>query len=133
EAMLATQSALEPGTPGAWFRFMLEETAAGALVGDCGLCVDADEPRQAEIGFTLAREHQGRGLATEAVRRLLDYAFGELGLHRVVGVTDARNHAAAALLRRTGFRREAHFIQNVWYKGAWGDEFLFAMLRNEWR
>ena len=29
-------------------------------------------------------------------------------------------------------RREAHFIQNVWYKGAWGDEFLFAVLRSEW-
>jgi RimJ/RimL family protein N-acetyltransferase len=132
EAMLATQSTLEPGTPGAWFRFMLEECSANAVVGDCALCVDADEPWQAEIGFTLAREHQGRGLATEAVRRLLDYAFGELGLHRVVAITDARNDAAAALLRRIGFRREAHFIQNVWYKGAWGDEFLFAMLSSEW-
>ena len=40
--------------------------------------------------------------------------------------------AAAALLRRVGFRREAHFIQNSWYKGAWGDEFLFAILHSEW-
>lgn len=133
EAMLATQSAREPGTPGAWFQFMLEEKAGGALVGDCGMCVNADEPRQAEIGFTLAREHQGRGVAAEAVRRLVAFAFGELGLHRVVAVTDARNAAAAALLGRTGFRREAHFIQNAWYKGEWGDEYLFAILRSEWR
>jgi aminoglycoside 6'-N-acetyltransferase len=94
--------------------------------------VDADEPRQAEIGFTLACEHQGRGLAAEAVRRVLDFAFGELGLHRVAAITDARNAAAASLLERIGMRREGHFLQSVWYKGAWGDEFRFAILRSEW-
>ncbi|HYH80154.1 MAG TPA: GNAT family protein [Longimicrobium sp.] len=133
EEMLAAQTELRPGTPGAWFRWMLEERASGAVVGDCAMCVDGDDPRQAEIGFSLAREHQRRGFAAEAVRRLLDYAFGELTLHRVVAITDARNAAAAALLARVGMRREAHFIQNSWYKGAWGDEFLFAILRSEWR
>lgn len=132
ETMLAQQTELRPGTPGAWFRWMLEEKATGTVVGDCAMCVQGD-PRQAEIGFSLAREHQGRGLAAEAVRRVLDHAFGELALHRVIAITDARNTAAAALLQRIGMRREAHFIQNVWYKGAWGDEFLFAILRSEWR
>ena len=133
EAMLAVQLAAAPGTPGVWFRWMLEEKATGRVVGDCALCVDADEPRQAEIGFTLAREHQGRGLAAEAVRRVLDFAFGELGLHRVAAITDARNAAAAALLQRLGMRREGHFLQSVWYKGAWGDELRFAILRSEWK
>lgn len=133
EAMLEAQSDLQPGTPGAWFRWMLEEKATGSVVGDCAMCVNGDDPRQAEIGFSVSREHQGRGLAAEAVRRVLDFAFGELGLHRVVAITDARNDAAAGLLQRIGMRREAHFIQNVWYKGAWGDEFLFAILRSEWR
>ena len=44
------------------------------LIGDCAAHVRADDPRQAEIGFTLAAEHQGQGYATEAVRRLLEYA-----------------------------------------------------------
>lgn len=47
-------------------------------------------------------------------------------------ITDARNDAAARLLQRIGMRREAHFIQNVWYKGAWDDEFSFAILCEEW-
>ncbi|HEV3051028.1 MAG TPA: GNAT family protein [Longimicrobium sp.] len=121
-----------PGTPGVWFRFAIEEAAEGTLLGDCVLRVGEDDPRQAEIGFTLAAGYQGRGYATEAVRALLGYAFTTLDLHRVVAVTDARNAAAARLLQRIGMRREAHFIQNVWYKGAWGDEFSFAMLREEW-
>ena len=133
EAMLAHQRSLEPGTPGAWFRWMLEEKATGAVVGDVAMCVERDDERQARVGFTLAREHQRRGFAGEAVRALLGWAFGELGLHRVAAITDARNAAAAALLQRVGFRREAHFIQNAWYKGAWGDELLFAILQSEWR
>ena len=132
EEMLEAQAELLPGTPGAWCRWMLEEKATGSVVGDCAMCVNGGDPRQAEVGFSVSREHQGRGLAAEAMRRVLGFAFGELGLHRVVAITDARNAPAAALLERIGMRREAHFIQNSWYKGAWGDEFLFAILRSEW-
>jgi Acetyltransferase (GNAT) domain len=51
--------------------------------GDCAAHIRTDDPRQAEIGFTLATEHQGRGYATEAVRRLLDYLLAERDKHRV--------------------------------------------------
>ena len=36
------------------------------------------------------------------------------------------------MLERLGLRREGHFVQNVWFKGKWGDEYLYAILRNEW-
>lgn len=131
-AFLEKQRAHAIGTPGAWTQIAIEESATGALLGDCALHVRADDPRQAEIGFTLARGSQGRGFAAEAVRTLLDFAFGTLGLHRVIAITDAKNAAAARLLERVGFRREGHYIQNVWFKGAWGDELSFALLRDEW-
>jgi RimJ/RimL family protein N-acetyltransferase len=126
------QKRLEPGVPGQWFQFALELAETRELVGDCALKIDAQDSRQAEIGFTLAREHQGRGLAAEAVTRLLDYAFDELKLHRVTAITDCENEASVALLERVGMRREGHFIQNIWFKGKWGDEYLYAILREEW-
>ncbi|MDB4949303.1 MAG: acetyltransferase family protein [Gemmatimonadetes bacterium] len=132
EAFLAAQSTLQPGTPGTWFQFAAECVDTGALVGDCALHVRGDDARQGEIGFTLAAAEQGRGYGAEMVRRVLGYAFDDLGLHRVVAVTDAENAAAAALLARVGMRREGHLRQNVWFKGRWGDEFLFAVLREEW-
>jgi RimJ/RimL family protein N-acetyltransferase len=85
-----------------------------------------------DVGITLAPAHQGRGYATEAIECLLGFVFGRLGKHRVAAVTDAENHRAASLLRRLGFRQEAHFIEHVWFKGAWGSEFVFALLRREW-
>ena len=130
--LIEQQKRREPGRPGEWFTFAAELKETGALVGHVALSVKADDARQAEMGFTFAREHQGRGLAREAAGRVLDYVFGTLGLHRVVAVTDCENVRSIALLERLGLRREAHFVENIWFKGAWGSEYLYALLRGEW-
>ena len=122
----------EPGVPGEWYQLALEDRSNGVLVGDLALHVDADEPQEAEVGFTLAPDRQGQGYATEALTGLLDWAFPTFGLHRVIAVTDALNAPAAGLLERIGMRREAHFIENVFFKGEWGSEFQFAVLKREW-
>jgi RimJ/RimL family protein N-acetyltransferase len=92
----------------------------------------SDEPRQVELGFTLSAEHQGQGYATEAVMRWLEYVFESLNKHRLIAITDCLNDRSIALLERVGMRREGHYIQNVWFKGAWGDEYQYAILRSEW-
>jgi RimJ/RimL family protein N-acetyltransferase len=121
----------EPGTPGEWFQFAVELKETGRLIGDCGLKT-AEYGRQAEIGFTLSREHQGKGYSSEAVSRLLDYAFGDLGLHRIVAIADQENAPSEALLERLGMHREGSFIQNAWFKGHWASEYLYAILRDQW-
>jgi RimJ/RimL family protein N-acetyltransferase len=126
------QQSVEPGTPGRWFQFALELKATNVLVGDCALKVHEPDARQGEIGFTLSRAYQGQGLAFEGVGRVLRYAFADLGLHRVTALTDAANAPSVALLERLGMRREGHFLQNAWFKGGWADEFLYALLRDEW-
>jgi RimJ/RimL family protein N-acetyltransferase len=129
----AEQAKLHPDIAGTWYQTAIELSETGELIGDCGLHALQDQPRQVEIGFTLAIEHQGRGYATEAVAALLDYAFGKLDKHRAVAIIDTRNSRAARVLERVGMRREGHFVQNVWFKGEWGDECLYAVLGREWR
>ena len=131
-AFIREMQSAQSGVPGEWFGFAIESKDTQDLIGDCALRVDEDEPYRAEIGFTLARGYQGRGFASEAVSRLLDYAFDALGLHRVVAIADCRNAPSVALLERMGMRREGHFIENVWFKGGWGDEYLYAVLKDEW-
>jgi RimJ/RimL family protein N-acetyltransferase len=131
--LIADQAAVVPDTPGTWLQLALVLPGSGEVVGDCGIHFRRDEPRQVELGITLAPAHQGRGLAAEALGGVLGYVFDSLGKHRASAVTDADNHAAAALFRRLGFRQEDHFIEHVWFKGAWGSEFLFALLRREWQ
>jgi RimJ/RimL family protein N-acetyltransferase len=126
------QAGQEPNVPGTWFQLAIVVATTGVLVGDCGLYCRQDEPRQMDLGITLAPAHQRHGYATEAIECLLGFVFGRLGKHRVAAVTDAENRPAASLFRRLGFRQEAHLIEHVWFKGAWGSEFVFALLRREW-
>jgi RimJ/RimL family protein N-acetyltransferase len=109
---------------------------AGAAVDEVARASDVrgDDPRLGEIGYTLARDQQGHGYATEAVRALLDYAFATLTLHRVTASADCRNTPSFKLLERVGMRREGQFLQHAWYKGEWRQERLHAMLRSDcWR
>ena len=130
--VIERQKNLEPGLPGQWFTFALELKETGTLIGHIALKTQQEDKRQAEIGFTLSREYHGKGLAFEAASRVLDYLFINLGLHRVTAITDCENERSVALLGRLGMRREGHFIENTWFKGKWGDEYLYAILREEW-
>jgi RimJ/RimL family protein N-acetyltransferase len=132
-AFLQEQKGVQPGVPGQWFQIAIELKETGMLVGDCALKIEEHDERQAEIGYSLSRAYQGRGIASEAVSCVLEYAFVTLGLHRVIAITDCENAASVALLERLGLRREGHFRQNVWFKGKWGDEYFYAMLQEEWR
>ena len=129
---IAHMQRTQPGTPGDWYQLAIELETAGDLIGDCAFCVLADDPQQAEIGFTLARAYHGQGYATEAVRRLLDYLFVDLGLHRVRANCASENVASARLMERIGMRREAHLIENQWFKGRWSSEYWYAILSREW-
>lgn len=132
-AFLAAQRVQEFGVPGQGIQIAIQRRDTGDLIGDLFLQIDPTEARQAELGFTLASEHQGQGFATEAVRCLLDFAFPSLHLHRIIAVVDCRNAASFALLERLRFRREATFLQSYWDNDRWTDEYQYAMLEEEWR
>jgi RimJ/RimL family protein N-acetyltransferase len=133
QAFIEEQRRIQPGVPGVGMQIAIEWKATGLLVGDCYFCVQADDSEQAELGYTLATAAQGRGLATEAVAAWLAYAFDAYHLHRVTALLDVENHRSAALLERLGFRREGHFLRSAWFKGKWCDEYLYAILREEWQ
>lgn len=95
-ALVESMRDLEFGTPGAWYQLALEDRARGVLVGDLACKVDAFEPREIEIGFTIAPGEQRRGYGSEGVGGLLHHAFTVMGMHRVTAVTDAQNTASDA-------------------------------------
>ncbi|MGC2304945.1 GNAT family N-acetyltransferase [Candidatus Binatus sp.] len=129
---IAQQSRHRPGIPGKWFQFAAEVKAGGALAGDCALLVIRTTPRIGEIGYTFAPAYQHTGLATEAARAVIDFAFASLELNRVIATTDCRNAPSFALMERLGMRREGHFLHNAWFKGEWCDEYQYSVLREDW-
>jgi len=117
------------GSEGNWYQLAISSINSDELVGD--LAVHFIDQEQIEIGFTVCPVHQNKGVATEAVSNFLRYVFGELNKHRVLATTDTENTASYRLLEKLAFRREGHFIKNVFFKGAWGDEYQYALLSSE--
>jgi len=119
------------GKPGEWVQYALESKVTGLLIGDCAIKLQSD-PRIAEIGITISHLEQRKGFAKEAMLGILAFLFDEEGLHRVEETVDAENAASIQLLESLGFRREGHFIENIFFNGKWGSEYRYAMLRREW-
>jgi RimJ/RimL family protein N-acetyltransferase len=76
----------------------------GAFIGCCGLKPYGDDLKVLETGFHLSKKYWGRGYATEAGRRVLEYAFDELGTDRVVAGHNPLNNKSKHALEKLGFK-----------------------------
>jgi RimJ/RimL family protein N-acetyltransferase len=120
-------------SPGDWLSAAITLPSSSELVGDLSLLWASEVHQSGEIGFVVHPLHQGRGYATEAAEPFLSFAFEVLGLHRVIGRTEARNTGSARVLEKLGMRREAQLVENEWVKGEWQSELVYAILADEWR
>jgi len=120
------------GKAGEWVQYGIENRETGKLIGDCAIKLDQYDVRIAEIGISISHLEQRKGYAKEALLSILTFLFDRKEIHRVVEIVDAENIASINLLKSTGFRQEGHFIENIFFKGKWGSEFQYAILKREW-
>jgi len=104
----------------------------GRVIGDVYFVIKSAANATCEIGWTLHPDHTGLGYMAEAAGATLAIAFNDLGMHRASAQLDPRNDASAALCARLGMRQEAHFVEDEWFRGAWGDTAVYAILDREW-
>jgi len=103
------------------------------VIGEVSLILRDRPARQAEIGYIFHPEFHGQGYATEAAHMLLQMGFEGAGMHRIYARCDTRNAGSWKVMERLGMRREAHFREHALFKGAWDEEFIYALLEGEWR
>jgi RimJ/RimL family protein N-acetyltransferase len=120
---------------GSWFQFVLIEKNSNSLIGDIGIhfIEDGSDNKQVEIGYTLDKDYRGKGFATEALRVVIDYLFKDLNKHRISASIDPKNSASIKLIERLGFRKEAHFVESLFFHDQWVDDVIYALLSKEWR
>lgn len=132
ETFIKDNAAKQFGNAGEWVQYAIENKETGKLIGDCAIKLDQYDTRIAEIGITISHLQQKQGFAREALLGILSFLFDKKVIHRVVEIVDAENLASLSLLKSTGFRQEGHFIENIFFKGKWGSEFQYAILKREW-
>ncbi|PWN52955.1 acyl-CoA N-acyltransferase [Violaceomyces palustris] len=142
--MIRSQLELEVDVPGTWYQLVILEKEVGeeggcSIVGDLAFHFVEQQAQahvvdgQVELGINLDPRFQGKGYASEALTCAIEYLIQVLGKRRIFAITDAENLSAESLFLRLGFRKEAHLVENVWFKGSYGSEYLFAILAREWK
>jgi RimJ/RimL family protein N-acetyltransferase len=116
-----------------WLGLVVEVKALARVVGNTGFNVKKlKDQRQGMIGWILGEAFEGNGYMTEGVTALLDYLFFTEGFHRAYAMTSPDNHRSWRLMERLGMRREAHFVKNCYHDDGWVDEYVYAILAEEW-
>ena len=103
----------------------------GEVAGSVGFVRIDRSHRKAELGYWLSRNLQGRGIVTRCCRRLIDYAFNELMLNRIIIRAPKQNFPSQGVPRRLGFCHEGTLRQDNQLRGSFYDIELYSLLRKD--
>ena len=114
-----------------WWMAVVCDIDTGDVFGDLALHLTWNG-RSAEIGYTLAAEHWGKGYAVEALEALVEYLFDDLAVTRVFGMLHPDNRASALVLERTGFLFEGHTKSSFWKGDEVSDDWIYGLTGPVW-
>jgi N-acetyltransferase len=119
---------------GRYLAFALVPHAQAAPVGVLQLRQLEPEFRTAEWGVAMAPQYWGAGLFLDAARLLLDFAFNELGVHRLEARAALANGRSQAAMRKLGAVQEGVLRRSLTTAdGQRLDQVLWSLLDKEWR
>lgn len=109
------------------FAIALRDT--GKVVGTIGFMWVQPDNRSAEVGYSLSRAFWNQGYMSEALRAVVDFGFGQLGLNRIEAQHECDNPASGHVMRNAGMRHEGTLRQRLYNKGRFVDVELYAIVR----
>jgi ribosomal-protein-alanine N-acetyltransferase len=124
-------NALKGGREGTTLAHVILDESAN-IVGRITLNEIVRGPLQScSLGYSLSASENGRGLATAAVRDMVQVAFEELKLHRIQAGTLPENDRSQRVLERNGFLRYGLAPAYLKIAGRWQDNVLYQLLNPE--
>ena len=120
-------------TKGTGIRWGVTLKGSDELIGSAGLYKWTKKTSQAETGYDLDPKYWGQGIMTEAMTTIIQYAFDKMKANRIEAMVSPRNGNSQKLVRALGFRKEGVLREHDFYKGKFTDDYLFALLKRDWR
>ena len=99
------------------------------IIGTICLWNFKKEHYRGEIGYILHPDHWRKGIMKEAINAVVDYGFTVLDLHSIEALLDPENIASSAVLESTGFIKEGHLKESIYFKGGFRDEAIYSRLK----
>ena len=115
-------------------KFQLAITIKGNdnVIGNCGVRRVSIDSTEADLGYELSPDYWGNGYATEAATAMADFAFRELGVHRIWAHCLEENQASTRVLERLGMQVEGRLRDKEYFKGRWWTVLIYSVLEQEW-
>jgi ribosomal-protein-alanine N-acetyltransferase len=101
------------------------------VIGTIGLNYSSAHPFSVEMGYELNRREWGKGITTEAISLVKEFAFHQLGLVRIQARTKPENIGSWKTLEKSGFEREGLLRKQSYWKNESHDVFLYAVINNK--
>lgn len=104
----------------------------GQAIGGIGIHLQDDVYRKnAELGYWIGEEYWGRGIATKAIKQIVDYGFNQFDIVRIFAGVFATNIGSIKALEKVGFIKEATLKDTVFKRGKFLDEHIYAIRKTE--
>lgn len=118
---------------GLYFNWVIEFKSSKEVIGIINLHNIDETNHSAETSYILCPRYWGKGIMTEALKRVLQYAFEEIGINRVQADVFQGNYASDKVLLKCGMRKEGVARKQYYKEGAYIDATQYAILREEWK
>ena len=113
--------------------FAIERVPDGEYLGNVGIHQIHWPSKVGRLAcIVAARSEMGKGYGSAAIRAVLDWAFGEAGLHKVWLMCFRTNTRAQGIYRRIGFVDEGVLREEYFHQGGWQDMVRMSVLAREW-
>lgn len=120
-----------------WFKngssvdFAIELQSSQKLIGNISLIID-NKNHKAEVGYWIGEEHWNKGYCSEAMRAVIEYAFGVRGLNKITCRHMATNPASGKVMVKNGMTQEGYFKQDLYKNGQFVDMVVYGLSSIEW-
>lgn len=101
-------------------------------IGGCGLYREGQSSNVAFIGYSIHPDYQGKGIATELSRLLIDFGFNQLNLMVIYATCDTRNTASYKVMEKVGMSRVALIEKDKEVRGALRDSYRYEVTNPHW-
>ncbi|MFZ1290164.1 MAG: GNAT family N-acetyltransferase [Melioribacteraceae bacterium] len=111
--------------------WIIREKKSSEVVGYIGYWRLIRESVRAEIGYALKPEYWGKGYMSEIFPKVIEFGFKDFGLHSIMGNVNPKNEKSIKVLEKFGFKKEAHFREDYFYKGKYLDSVIYCLLETD--
>lgn len=103
----------------------------GEKMGAVSIWCNWEKTKEWEIGYKFLKEYWGKGYASETTERVVEFAFNEMSIHKLIALINYENKKSVAVAQRLKMVQEGHMREARLVEGKWNDELLFTLLKTD--